>query len=76
MVRAGDYQFDVYRMMKNYNGDSWEKYQPFTNVMVRTVFAILVFYTHPKASVASLPYTEALALKATEASRHEKENRC
>ncbi|KAG1783084.1 hypothetical protein EV702DRAFT_959390 [Suillus placidus] len=29
----GDYQFDVYRMMKEYNGDSWEGYQPFTNVM-------------------------------------------
>ncbi|KAG2156264.1 hypothetical protein DEU56DRAFT_227193 [Suillus clintonianus] len=29
----GDYQFDVYRMMKEYNGHSWEGYQPFTNVM-------------------------------------------
>ncbi|KAG0709841.1 hypothetical protein DFH29DRAFT_820330 [Suillus ampliporus] len=29
----GDYQFDVYRMMKEYNGHSWESYQPFTNVM-------------------------------------------
>ncbi|KAG2077211.1 hypothetical protein BDR04DRAFT_1088144 [Suillus decipiens] len=29
----GDYQFDVYRMMKEYNGNSWEGYQPFTNVM-------------------------------------------
>lgn len=29
----GDHQFDVYRMMKEYNGNSWEGYQPFTNVM-------------------------------------------
>ncbi|KAG2154994.1 uncharacterized protein EDB93DRAFT_1080979 [Suillus bovinus] len=29
----GDYQFDVYRMMKEYNNDSWEGYQPFTNVI-------------------------------------------
>ncbi|KAG1761367.1 hypothetical protein EDD22DRAFT_804676 [Suillus occidentalis] len=29
----GDYQFDVYRMMKDYNGNVWEGYQPFTNVM-------------------------------------------
>ncbi|KAH7930725.1 hypothetical protein BV22DRAFT_1000095 [Leucogyrophana mollusca] len=29
----GDYQFDVYRMMRAYNGDSWEEYRPFTNVM-------------------------------------------
>ncbi|KAG1755481.1 hypothetical protein EDB19DRAFT_1661648 [Suillus lakei] len=29
----GDYQFDVYRMMKEYNGNSWEGFQPFTNVI-------------------------------------------
>ncbi|KAH7911578.1 hypothetical protein BJ138DRAFT_1125955 [Hygrophoropsis aurantiaca] len=29
----GDYQFDVYRMMRAYNGDSWEEYRPLTNVM-------------------------------------------
>ena len=31
---TGDYQFDVYRMMREYNGDSWKEYRPFTNVMV------------------------------------------
>ena len=31
----GNYQFDVYRMMRVHNGDSWEEYRPLTNVMVR-----------------------------------------
>ncbi len=31
---VGDYQFDVYRMMKNHNGGSWRAYRPLTNVMV------------------------------------------
>ncbi|KAF9226674.1 hypothetical protein BS17DRAFT_794142 [Gyrodon lividus] len=29
----GDYQYDVYRMMRDLNGGVWERYQPFTNVM-------------------------------------------
>ncbi|KAH9850790.1 hypothetical protein C2E23DRAFT_834144 [Lenzites betulinus] len=29
----GDYQFDVYRMMRTHNGDKWEDYRPLTNVM-------------------------------------------
>ncbi|KAH9927237.1 uncharacterized protein B0H18DRAFT_1003627 [Fomitopsis serialis] len=29
----GDYQFDVYRMMRVHNGDSWKAYRPLTNVM-------------------------------------------
>ena len=33
-AHPGDYQFDVYRMMRAHNGDSWEEYRPFTNVMV------------------------------------------
>ncbi len=32
----GDYQFDVYRMMKSHNGGSWRAYRPLTNVMVST----------------------------------------
>jgi serine/threonine-protein kinase haspin len=34
----GDYQFDVYRMMKAHclgKGEGWEGYRPLTNVMVR-----------------------------------------
>jgi len=30
----GDYQFDIYRMMRDHNGGSWEEYRPLTNVMV------------------------------------------
>ncbi|KAF8698888.1 hypothetical protein AX14_001082 [Amanita brunnescens Koide BX004] len=29
----GDYQFDVYRMMREHVGSDWEKFSPFTNVM-------------------------------------------
>jgi serine/threonine-protein kinase haspin len=29
----GDYQFDVYRMMRDHNGNSWEDFRPLTNVM-------------------------------------------
>ncbi|KAG6821512.1 hypothetical protein H0H93_000021 [Arthromyces matolae] len=29
----GDYQYDIYRMMKAHNGDSWEDFKPLTNVM-------------------------------------------
>jgi hypothetical protein len=30
----GEYQYDIYRMMRKHNGDSWEAYRPLTNVMV------------------------------------------
>ena len=30
----GDYQFDIYRLMRAHNGDSWKEYRPLTNVMV------------------------------------------
>ena len=30
----GDYQFDVYRIMKEVNGGDWEGFMPLTNVMV------------------------------------------
>ncbi|GLB34041.1 putative protein with domain of unknown function [Lyophyllum shimeji] len=29
----GDYQFDVYRMMREHNGGAWEEFRPLTNVM-------------------------------------------
>lgn len=31
---TGDYQFDVYRMMREHNGGQWEEFKPFSNVMV------------------------------------------
>jgi hypothetical protein len=30
--KGGDYQFDIYRMMKRANGNSWEEFLPKTNV--------------------------------------------
>jgi hypothetical protein len=30
----GDYQFDIYRIMREHNGGEWEGYRPLTNVMV------------------------------------------
>ena len=33
----GDYQFDVYRMMRAHNGGEWASFRPLTNVMVRLV---------------------------------------
>jgi serine/threonine-protein kinase haspin len=35
MIPEGDYQFDVYRIMREYNGGAWEDFNPLTNVMVR-----------------------------------------
>jgi hypothetical protein len=45
----GDYQYDVYRMMRDLNGGVWEGYQPFTNVMVRK----LVTFFPPRLMDAS-----------------------
>lgn len=33
----GDYQYEVYRMMRKHNKDNWRTFQPLTNVMVRAV---------------------------------------
>lgn len=33
----GDYQYDVYRMTRKLNGGAWDRYQPFTNVMVSSL---------------------------------------
>ncbi|KAJ7653466.1 hypothetical protein B0H17DRAFT_1214644 [Mycena rosella] len=29
----GDYQFDIYRYMRDHNGDNWEAFNPLTNVL-------------------------------------------
>ena len=34
---SGDYQYDVYRMMRHHNGNNWEAYRPLTNVMVNNI---------------------------------------
>ena len=40
---GGDYQYDVYRMMRESNSDDWESYHPLTNVMVSAFFALLLY---------------------------------
>lgn len=36
----GDYQYDIYRMMRSHNDDSWEEFKPLSNVMVRDCLAL------------------------------------
>ncbi|KAJ3484124.1 hypothetical protein NLI96_g5861 [Meripilus lineatus] len=45
----GDYQFDIYRMMKLHNGGDWVSYHPFTNVMW------LHYLTHKLLHAKGLP---------------------
>jgi serine/threonine-protein kinase haspin len=37
-VELGDYQYDVYRMMRAHNEGEWGTYHPLTNVMVSLPF--------------------------------------
>lgn len=30
---VGDYQFDIYRQMQTHTEDSWERYEPYTNIL-------------------------------------------
>ena len=38
----GDYQFDVYRMMRRHNGDEWAAFRPLTIVMVSSLLVTWV----------------------------------
>lgn len=52
----GDYQYDVYRMMRKSKKDNWEAFQPLTNVMVGSLCYRLKLQLKLKGiSVASLP---------------------
>ena len=42
----GDYQYDIYRMMKKYNKNEWEKFNPLTNVMVSFTLFVGAFGLH------------------------------
>lgn len=60
---SGDYQFDIYRMMRQHNGDVWDKFRPFTNVMVRGAKRIYISLKRRMLisfapTVASLPNPE------------------
>ena len=50
--RPGDYQFDVYRMMKTCNGNEWDSYNPLTNVLVCTTFRTQNRFTQSYTVVA------------------------
>lgn len=32
-VASGDYQFDIYRFMRNRLDNCWERYEPYTNIL-------------------------------------------
>ncbi len=34
---SGDYQFDIYRMMKELSGSAWDGFHPITNVLVSKI---------------------------------------
>ena len=38
----GDYQFDVYRLMKGATGGAWSRFHPITNVLVRFSDSVVV----------------------------------
>lgn len=42
IVYSGDYQFDVYRMMRKHSGGAWENYHPLTNVMVSVISLLAI----------------------------------
>ena len=43
----GDYQFDIYRLMRVHHGRDWSHFRPLTNVMVS--LALLLAYTFYRA---------------------------
>ena len=62
----GDYQFDIYRMMRDHNGDSWKEYRPLTNVMVSTpLLPAWVRIDWVDVLVASLPLAQVDFFKGT-----------
>lgn len=41
----GDYQFDIYRLMRKHNGGCWADFRPLSNVMVRPSHSYASVYT-------------------------------
>src|SRR6266550_1238567 len=41
-IKTGDYQFDIYRIMKDHVGSRWEGFNPLTNVMVLPEFILSI----------------------------------
>ena len=66
----GDYQFDVYRMMRTHNGDAWAEFRPLTNVMVSlSHLRFIACSSLTVCAVAALPRAEAHAVEAPPSAR-------
>jgi hypothetical protein len=64
----GDYQFDVYRMMKEYNEGKWQPFNPFTNVMVSQLHVFIHLVSNSGViTVVALPPNQTYAIEETEA---------
>ncbi|EGO02049.1 hypothetical protein SERLA73DRAFT_86185 [Serpula lacrymans var. lacrymans S7.3] len=69
----GDYQFDVYRMMKGYNLNSWQKYRPFTNVMWLHYLVLKLLYSKRLKPPAPSRRTTSVASRSALGGYEEKE---
>jgi hypothetical protein len=60
----GDYQFDIYRLMRKHNGGRWADFRPLTNVMVCPCYLIdrIAFQQH----IQLLLVVALLALQVTQ----------
>lgn len=69
----GDYQFDVYRMMRAHNRDQWAEFRPLTNVMVSPLIPFHLQFRDglitSRPTVATLPGAQASAVQAPPAAR-------
>jgi serine/threonine-protein kinase haspin len=64
----GDYQFDIYRMMREVHGGDWEGFRPLTNVMVCLIYFLSRDLAERGLSflVVALPFGEAASLQEIE----------
>ena len=66
----GDYQFDVYRMMRAHVGEHWVEFRPLTNVMVRPLsIFFLLLRDRANDQPASVQWLHYLVLKLLHAKR-------
>ncbi len=71
----GDYQFDVYRMMKEFSKSKWDGFYPFTNVLVGTFSALVIFVAKVLfIVVAALSPVQTPSIQSPEASSNPTES--
>lgn len=58
---SGDYQFDIYRLMRKHNGGCWADFRPLSNVMVRPspFMRLMCSIARPISVVVALPSHQA-----------------